>query len=123
VSARWKKRIAKTASKLSSGNGRRPASPRRKSTDRQLRRGGVREVEKAHREDGVEAVVRERQAPGVAAEEVDRPTGPPGLLAALCEHLGRDVEAHDVRAAFRERDREPTRAAGDLQYVLALDRC
>jgi len=79
-------------------------------------------VEKAHRHDGVEVVVGEREAAGVAPHILDGGAGTAGLLASLLEHRPRDVEADDVGAAVGHEDGEPAGSAGDLEDVAPLDR-
>ena len=80
-------------------------------------------MEETHRHDGVEAIVGERQAGGVAAHELEVVVdpGPLGLLPALLEHRPGDVEADHVRPALGQHDGEPTRATGDLEDVRVVD--
>jgi hypothetical protein len=72
------------------------------------------------RDDAVEALVLERQLLSVAFDPLDFDTGFGRATPRVLEELGRDVQANDLRAAARSRNRDVTsRAGADVQQIEA----
>ena len=78
-----------------------------------------RELDAEHRQHPIERAVLERQRLGIALDPVDGHLALLGAAAGGVEQLGREVEADDLRAGGRGRDRDVAGAGGNVQHVKA----
>ena len=61
---------------------------------------------------------RRRQAFAVTFVEIDVNTRDPGVLTSNSQKLWREIEARDDCTKPRRRDRNDTRAAGDIEHTV-----